>query len=310
MPEVISIGECMIELFSEDPIESADTFTRSLAGDSFNICVALSRLGTSAGYVTRLGDDPFASYLLGAFQDEGIDTSRVKTMDGFNAVHFVALLPDGNREFVYYRAGSAPSTLDPDDLDADYIGSARVLHCSGVAQAISESARATVLRAAQIAKSRGVSVSYDPNYRHQLWSPSEMRKAAAELMPYVDYLLPNAPEDSRALMDTDDPFAVVERFRGLGVPVVAVTRGADGALISSEDGTVEIPAFAPEGVIDTTAAGDAFNGGFIHGLLNGMSVADAGKLGVATAGLKLRGRGALAGMPAREEAYKAFEEFG
>ena len=310
MPDVISIGECMIELFSEDPIESADTFTRSLAGDSFNICVALSRLGTSAGYVTRLGNDPFADYLLGAFEAEGIDTSAVKTVDGFNAVHFVALLPDGNREFVYYRAGSAPSTLHPDDLDADYIGSARVLHCSGVAQAISDSARATVLRAAQIAKRRGVAVSYDPNYRHQLWSPSEMREAAAELMPYVDYLLPNSPEDSRALMDTDDPFEVAERFRGLGVPVVAVTRGADGALISSEDGTVEIPAIAPAGVIDTTAAGDAFNGGFIHGLLNGMSAADAGKLGVATAGLKLRGRGALAGMPLREEAYRTFEEFG
>ena len=310
MPDVVSIGECMIELFSEDPIESADTFTRSLAGDSFNICVALSRLGTSAGYVTRLGDDPFAGYLLGAFQAEGIDTSGVRTVEGFNAVHFVALLPDGNREFVYYRSGSAPSTLQPEDLDADYIGSARVLHCSGVAQAISESARATVLRAAQIAKSRGVAVSYDPNYRHQLWSPAEMREAAAELLPYVDYLLPNAPEDSLALLDTDDPFAVVEHFRGLGVPVVAVTRGADGALIGSEDGTVEIPAFAPEGVIDTTAAGDAFNGGFIHGLLNGMSVADAGRLGVATAGLKLRGRGALAGMPLREEAHRAFEEFG
>lgn len=310
MPDVISVGECMIELFSEDPIESADTFTRSLAGDSFNICVALSRLGTSAGYVTRLGDDPFAGYLLGAFQAEGIDTSGVRTVEGFNAVHFVAVLPDGNREFVYYRSGSAPSTLQPEDLDADYIGSAQILHCSGVAQAISESARATVLRAAQIAKSRGVAVSYDPNYRHQLWSPAEMREAAAELLPYVDYLLPNAPEDSLALLDTDDPFAVVEHFRGLGVPVVAVTRGADGALIGSEDGTVEIPAFAPEGVIDTTAAGDAFNGGFIHGLLNGMSVADAGRLGVATAGLKLRGRGALAGMPLREEAHRAFEEFG
>ena len=57
MPELLSIGECMIELFSEEPIEVADTFTRSLAGDSFNVLVAAQRLGTSTGYVTRLGDD-------------------------------------------------------------------------------------------------------------------------------------------------------------------------------------------------------------------------------------------------------------
>ena len=301
MPDLISIGECMIELFAEEPIENAETFTRSLAGDSFNICVAAQRLGTSTGYVTRLGNDPFADYLLGTFQSLGIDTIGVRRVEGFNAVHFVALMPDGDREFVYYRAGSAPSTLEPGDLDADYIGSAKVLHCSGVAQAISYSARQTVLRAAQIAKEHGLTVSYDPNYRRQLWRPEDLREAASELLPYVDYLLPNVPDDSRALIDSDDPYEVVEHFRDMGVSVVAVTRGEQGAVIGSEEGTFEIPAYRPDGPIDTTAAGDAFNGGFIHGLLNGMSIAEAGRLGTVTAGLKLRGRGALSGMPTRDE---------
>lgn len=301
MPDIISIGECMIELFAEEPIETADTFTRSLAGDSFNICVVAQRLGTSTGYVTRLGDDPFADYLLGTFRSMGIDTSGVTRVQGFNAVHFVAQLPSGDRDFIYYRSGSAPSTLEPSDLDEDYIGSARVLHCSGVAQAISESARATVLRAAQVAKEKGIKVSYDPNYRHQLWSPEDLREAASELVPYVDYLLPNVPDDSRALMDTEDPYAVVNHYRGLGVPVVAVTRGEQGALIGCNEGVFEIPPYIPDAVVDTTAAGDAFNGAFIHGLLNGMSVAEAGRLGTVTAGLKLRGRGALGGMPTLEE---------
>ena len=301
MPDLISIGECMIELFAEEPIETADTFTRSLAGDSFNICVAAQRLGTSTGYVTRLGSDPFADYLLGTFHSEGIDASGVRRVEGFNAVHFVALMPNGDRDFVYYRAGSAPSTLEPGDINADYIGSAKVLHCSGVAQAISDTARATVLRAAQIAKERGVRVSYDPNYRHQLWSPEDLRNAAAELLPYVDYFLPNVPDDSRALIDTDDPYEVVDHFRDMGVPVVAVTRGEHGAVVGSEDGTFDIPAYRPDGPIDTTAAGDAFNGGFIHALLNGMSMPDAGRMGTVTAGLKLRGRGALSGMPTYDE---------
>ncbi len=308
MPELISIGECMIELFSEDPIEEADTFTRSLAGDSFNICVAAQRLGTSSGYITRLGNDPFAGYLLNTWNSLGIDTSQIRTVEGFNAVHFVALMPDGNREFVYYRSGSAPTTLHPDDLDPDYIGSAKVLHCSGIAQAISERTRETVLRAAQIAKERGLKVSYDPNYRHQLWSPEDLREAASELLPFVDYFLPNSSDDAPALIGSDDPIAMINHFRGLGVPVVAVTSGEDGAVIGSEDGIVEIPAYSPGGPIDSTGAGDAFNGAFIHGLLNGMSIADAGQLGTITAGLKLRRRGAIAGMPTRQEAFNLFNQ--
>lgn len=307
MPDLISIGECMIELFSEEPIEEADTFTRSLAGDSFNICVAAQRLGTSAGYITRLGDDPFAGYLLNTWNSLGIDTSQIRVVEGFNAVHFVALMPDGNREFVYYRSGSAPTTLCPEDLDAEYIGAAKVLHCSGIAQAISESARATVLAAARMAKERGLKVSYDPNYRHQLWGREDMREAASELLPYVDYFLPNCSDDAPALIGSDDPYETVRHYREMGVPVVAVTNGGDGAAIGHEDGIVEVPAHSPGGPIDTTAAGDAFNGGFIHGLLNGMSVEDAGRLGMVTAGLKLRQRGAIGGMPSVEEAMGVFE---
>ena len=306
MPDLISIGECMIELFSEDPIEEADTFMRSLAGDSFNICVAAQRLGTTAGYITRVGNDPFTDYLLNTWDAIGIDTSFVRRVDGFNAVHFVALLPDGDREFVYYRTGSAPTTLQPTDLDAQYIASASVLHCSGIAQAISESARQTVLSAARIAKEHGLKISYDPNYRHQLWTPEDLQSAAAELLPYVDYFLPNVPADSEALIGTDDPYEMVEHFLELGVPVVAVTRGENGALIGSADGLIEVPPFTPDGPIDTTAAGDAFNGGFIHGLLNGMSLKDAGRIGTITAGLKLRGRGALTGMPTWEEVFEVF----
>ena len=256
-----------------------------------------------------MGDDPFAGYLFQTWQGEGIDTSHVRTVPGFNAVHFVALLPGGDREFVYYRKGSAPSTLEPDDLDSEYIGGARIQHLSGITQAISSTARQTILKAAQIAKSKGVAVSYDPNYRHQLWSHDEAREAMEEVIPYVDYFLPNVPADSQMLLGTDDPHEVVEQFRGRGVPVVAVTRGEDGAVVGVEDRVFEVPAYRPDGPIDTTAAGDAFNGGFLHGILNGMDVEDAARLGSVTAGLKLRGRGALTGMPYRDEVFSIYERF-
>ena len=161
----------------------AETFKRSLAGDSFNILVAAQRLGSTTGYITRLGDDPFVGYLMSTWRNEGIDVSEAKLVAGFNAVHFVSLLPGGDREFIYYRKGSAPSTMQPSDLDHDYIGEARLLHVSGIGQAISDSARATILKAVEVAKNRGVSVSYDPNYRHQLWTPEEAREGMEEVLP-------------------------------------------------------------------------------------------------------------------------------
>ena len=307
MPDIVSIGECMIELFSEQPLEEADTFQRSLAGDSLNILVAASRLGTTTGYITRLGSDPFAEYLLNAWRAEGIDVSHVRQVDGFNAVHFVALLPGGDREFVYYRKGSAPSTMQPSDLDPDYIGSAQILHLSGIAQAISPSARATVLKAAQIGRERGIKVSYDPNYRHQLWSHDEAREGMEEVLPYVDFFFPSVPSDSEVLLGTTDPHRAVETMRGRGVDVVAVKCGDRGAVVGAGDDVVEVPAYSVGPTVDTTGAGDAFNGAFLHGTLQGMSPRDATRLGSIAAGLKVRGRGALTTMPSGDEVYAVFD---
>ena len=306
MPDIISIGECMIELFSEQPMETADTFQRSFAGDSLNILVAASRLGTSTGYVTRVGNDPFTSYLLSSWQAEGIDTSHARRVEGFNAVHFVAQLPGGDREFVYYRKGSAPSTMGPDDLDPEYIGAAKILHVSGIAQAISESARATTLKAAQIARERGVAVSYDPNYRHQLWSHEDAREAMEQTLPYVTYFMPSAPADTDVLFGTSVPEDVISEARSRGVEITAVKLGERGVVVGTSDSIIECPAYTPGRVVDTTGAGDAFNGAFLHGILSGMNVRDAATLGTVTAGLKVRGRGALTTMPTSDEVHDHF----
>ena len=303
MPDMLSIGESMIELFSEEPMETAETFTRSVAGDSLNIIVAASRLGTNTGYITKLGNDPFEAYLLDTFTSEGIDTTHVLSSNGFNAVHFVTVRPDGDREFVYYRAGSSPSTIKPEELNPEYISDAKIMHCSGIAQAISPSSRATVLAAAQIAQLNGVPVSYDPNYRHQLWNPSEAREAMEELMPYVDIFLPSAPADSKVLFETEDPEKVIQESNRRGVETVVVTLGEDGALIGAENEVIQLDPMPAGPVIDTTGAGDSFKGGFIHGFLEGKSIAESALIGNVCAGITITGRGALNPMPYRKEVY-------
>ena len=309
MPDMISIGECMIELFSEDPLETASTFTRSFAGDSFNILVAANRLGTSTGYITKLGNDPFKSYLENSFLAEGVDTSHVITSDsgGFNAAHFVAVMPNGEREFVYYRKGSAPSTIAPSDLNEHYITKAKVMHCSGIAQAISPSARNTVLRAAEIAHRNGVTVSYDPNYRHQLWNPDEARVAMEELMPFVDIFLPSSPADSVPLFGTEDPEDVIREAENRGVGITVVTMGEEGAIVSGRGEAIRLDPEPAGIVVDTTGAGDAFKGGFIHGLIEGLTLEESALLGNIAAGITITGRGALGTIPGRAAVYRILE---
>lgn len=309
MPDIIALGECMVEFFSDRPLGEATTFQRAYGGDTLNCLVAAARLGSSCGYITRVGDDPFGPALRRAWQAEGIDVSHAPLSPGFNGIYFISVAPGGEREFTYYRAGSAASTVSPDDIDQAHAASARIVHASGISQAISSTCRAAVKRLFEVAKQAGVRVSFDPNFRAKLWSVDDAREAADEVLPLVDILLPSVPEDSQALWGLDSAPAVAEHFRNRGISVVAVKCGTDGAVVADPTAEiVEVPAFSPDApIIDTTGAGDAFNGAFLHGLCAGMTPADAARLGVITAGLKCRGRGAVASLPMREEVSAIFE---
>ena len=305
--DIISIGECMIEMFCEGPLATTDTYTRTFAGDTMNMLVAASRLGAKTGYVTHVGNDPFQDFLTEAWRSEGIDLRCATPLDRPNGLYFISILPGGEREFTYYRAGSAASFLEPADIDPDYIGSAKVVYASGITQAISKTSRAAVLEAFRIARERNVTTAFDTNLRLGLWSLEEAREALDEIIPHVDILLPSAPEESASLFDTDDARAVIERARERGVAMVAVKCGAEGAVLGLDDGIHEISAYVPERVSDTSGAGDVFNGGLLYGITQGMGAVESARLGTVMAGLKVRGRGATYSIPSREEAFGVYE---
>ncbi len=304
MPEMISIGECLIELFSKEPIQKASTFNRSLGGDSFNILVAASRLGTKTGYVTNFGNDPFESYLRETITSENIDVSSINVVEGFNSVAFIAVKSDGDREFVYYRKGSAATKIQPQDINETYIANAKILHCSGIAQAISTTTKATVFRAAKIAKQNDLHVSYDPNYRHQLWGHNEAKKGMQELMPYVDIFMPSLPADSEPLFDSDSPDEVITKSHEMGVKIVVLTMGEIGAIVSDGNKQYKISPYIYGKVVDTTGAGDSFKGGFLHGFLSNKSIEESTLIGNISAGITITGRGATNAMPYRKQVYE------
>jgi 2-dehydro-3-deoxygluconokinase len=291
----------MVELYADQSIADARTFTKTFGGDSCNAIVAAARLGTSVGYMTRVGDDPFAPFLLRSWAAHGVDTSHCRSTPGFNGLYLISLLPGGEREFTYYRKGSAASCSEPEDLDEDYIAGARWLHVTGVSQAISPSCRSTVLAALKLAKHHGLQTSFDPNLRTRLWSLDDAIGAMEEILPYVDVVLPSLPEEAAAMMGSDDPQWVATYLLDRGPSLIVGKLSADGCFVATREALQRYPAHSPGAIVDSSGAGDAFAGAFIHGMLTTGSPEQAARIAVIASALKLRGRGALESQPSRDD---------
>lgn len=310
-PELLAFGECMVELYADGPLGQANRFQRSYGGDTLNTLVAAARLGAATGYITKVGDDPFADYLLSSWQEEGIDTTHAQRVPGQNGLYFITLLEDADRDFTYYRTGSAASTFSSEDLPHDAIRRARIFHVSGISQAISPGCRAAVLAAARTASDAGVLVSYDPNFRARLWSQEDAREALEELLPYIDIAFPSAPEEAQALLGATEPESVARYFHHGGVRYVGVKLGPDGCFISESNGSSTLVApHMPERILDTTGAGDAFDGAFLYGLLRGLDANASAALAALVSGLSVAKRGAIPGLPTHQEVAPLATEAG
>jgi 2-dehydro-3-deoxygluconokinase len=301
--DIVSLGESMVEFFCDRPISEATTFQRSIGGDTMNTIIAASRLGSKCGYITRLAQDQFGEYLLSKWKSENIDVSNVKQVsESFNGIYFISLSADGQREFIYYRTGSAASTTTPLDLDPDYIKSARILHTSGISQAISKSSLQTVERAIQIARNKKVKVSFDPNYRPRLWSKELALRAYETILPHVDILL--GDETYGTLIDKKEPGDLLDYFAEFRIPIIALKLGSKGVMLKERGHDQRGYGILDVKVVDTTGAGDAFNGGFLHGICHDYSLDDAAILGTIIAGLKVTGRGAVESLPQGKDVYE------
>jgi 2-dehydro-3-deoxygluconokinase len=292
----------MVELWSDGALGQAPTLHKSFGGDVLNALVTAARMGSKTGFMTRVGDDPFGSSLLQAWRAEGIDTTHAPLVDGVNGIYFVSVQTDGEREFSYCRAGSAASMLAPADLDHSYLASARILLLSGITQALSDSAQAATLAAARIAKAAGTLIAYDPNYRPCLWadragSPEAglafAQAAVRELLPLVDIVLPSVPGDLPILGEPTSIESMALSLAAIGPRIVSFKAGAEGASIFENDRLVNVAAEPVIKVVDTTGAGDAWNGAFLHLLAQGCSALEAAAQANRIAARKLAYRGAI-----------------
>lgn len=306
-PEVVALGEGLVEFaaLERGRLEQVTTFRRGCGGDTSNFVVAAARLGASAGYITRVGDDDFGRACLALWQTEGVDISQVIVApDSFTGTYFIAFDEAGQHTFTYYRAGSAASQLQPADVDPDYVGRARVFHTSGITQAISESARAAADAAIEAARARGVAISYDANVRPKLKAMDALRSNVAAVFARADIVFLSR-EDAAHMFGPTSVEDVVARVLDVGPQVVVLKRGPQGCLVGHRgDSLLVVPGWEVDSV-DATGAGDAFDAAFVVEWLRGRSLEQAALFANAVGALTVRGLGAVTPIPAR----KTVEEF-
>lgn len=301
MADLLCMGEPMLEFNQQQPgPDGRVLYLEGHGGDTSNAAIAAARSGASAGYVTAIGTDAPGDSFMALWAREGVATDTVIRRPGApTGIYFVTHDPGGHH-FTFYRTGSAAAQYRPQDVPEDAIRAARILHVSGISQAISESACDAVFHAIHIARGSGVRVSCDTNLRLRLWPAARAAAVIHAAIGMADIALPSL-DDARALTGLTEPDAVVDFYLRL-CPLVLLKCGAAGCIVATRDSRTRIAAHRVTAV-DATGAGDTFAGALLARLLAGDDPFTAARYANAAAALSTTGYGAVAPIP-REEAVR------
>ena len=290
MARVVCIGEAMLEL-----VRKGDNWQLGYGGDTLNTAIHLARAGHDVAYLTALGSDPLSADLKAKWAAEGLDTSLVldhpTSSTGLYAISTDAA---GERSFAYWRDTSAARQMFAVPAMAKALVAAEqadLLCYSLISLAIlPQAGREQVFALARTIRGRAAKVAFDGNYRPRLWSSAdEARRVRDAAIGVADIGLPTL-EDEALLSGAVDADAVAHHWTGLGCAETIVKLGPSGCRLP--DGSIVPP---PEVLspVDTSGAGDAFNGGYLAARLNGASADQAARAGHTLAGWSVMRGGAI-----------------
>ncbi|MEZ8737851.1 sugar kinase [Vibrio sp. 10N.261.51.F11] len=317
MKHIAIIGECMIELNGKPFGSMHQTF----GGDTLNAAVYLSR-GCEANlnqddikvsYVTALGADPISKGMLERWQQEGVSTDLVlQDSQRTPGLYLIQLDDAGERTFLYWRNQSAARYLlqHPDfNQIKQALRNVDMVFLSGITLAIlPEQDRIELLNILVALKAQGVEIAFDSNFRPALWPQDENQtvKNSYQAMYTLTDLALVTFDDEQLIWGDSSPEQTIERLTTLGVKRCIVKLGADGCLI--QDATIQsnihpdsgaasaplaVPTLPVDHVVDTTSAGDSFNGGFLSAYLAGEDLTKSCQRGNTMAGVVIQHRGAI-----------------
>lgn len=273
---VACLGEAMV-LVSRPQCRASAATQLHLAGAEANVAAGLAAIGVPAAWIGRLGDDEYGARVSSELRERGVDVSAVEIDSSRPTGHYskhTETDDEGQRRTTshYQRSGSAASAMGPEFLDraavAAALSRAAVVHCSGITAALSDSCRALMYRL--LSDRPGISgvVSFDVNWREQLW-PDGDPSVVVDLANRADLVLVGADEALR-VMGTDDPVAL--RSILPAPETIVVKDGAKRAVaVDRRSRTVVVPALRVD-VVEPVGAGDAFAAGYLSGMVRGEDV--------------------------------------
>lgn len=280
---VITIGETMILVTpgTNATLELADRFQLDVGGAESNVATHLAALGHHASWVSRVGDDALGRRLANTIAGRGVDISLVEVVpDAPTGVYF----KNPGNGVLYYRRGSAASTMGPDILKRIPLAEAELVHLSGITPALSASCSALVDAAMDQVEAAEGFLSFDVNYRSALWDPSEAAGRLHRLAQRSDIVFVGLDE-AETLWGTR---TAAEVRALLHAPRKLVVKDGDvGATEFSSVGETFVPALSVE-VLEAVGAGDAFAAGYLAAHLDGADATQRLAAGHARAALVLR----------------------
>ncbi len=290
----LSIGECMVELSG-----GADRqFRLGYAGDTLNTAwYARASLPPAweVAYYTALGDDRYSNAMLDFLRQGGINTELIRIMPGKRPGLYIIHQEDGDRHFTYWRETSAARHLadEPEHL-LHATDHADAIYISGITLAILKPARRNdLLTVLDGARQSGAMIAFDPNIRPALWHDEyELRQAIKDAAGIADIVLPTHSDEVPLFGDKNSE-ETLARYLSYGAREVVVKDGANPVHISTGRNSLYVSTEDVDNIVDTTGAGDSFNGAYLAARLQNQDPAPAARAGNRMAAKVIAHRGAL-----------------
>jgi ribokinase len=266
-------------------------FAMGPGGKGSNQTIAAARAGADVTFITNLGEDLFGDNAMSMYAKDGVKTRVRRVTDVATGAAYIFLEQGTGFNAIIVVPGAA-DTITAADVNAN----ANAITGAAVFMTQLEAPLPQCVAALGLAKAAGTTTILNP-------APAAMLDAA--VYNFCDYVTPNESEATMLtgveVKDVDSARKAADVFLQRGVGTALITLGGQGSLLHSNDKSIHIPIFNAGKVVDTTGAGDAFNGGFAAALARGARPEDAARFGSATAGISVTRPGTAPSMPKRSE---------